>query len=207
MSSKPIQIYSWHPTALGGETLRQQETRIAQDWIRKNLSLPAQREWLRSAVYRNGDLRREEAIRTICAHDSAELVELLYPRDPELFHKARQYTLSSQLFDSLYEGPFTENILQQCVCSRTACLDAACLFALAGAVGCLEKLLEYGADPDGLETPDSWSYLELPSGKILPVCPMDCALLGGNEDCQLLLDMFGGRMLHEHLEASQEVFT
>lgn len=199
MSSKAMQMYHWHPTALGGETLQQQETRIGNDWIRKHLSPQAQREWLRNAAYRRADLRREEPLRTICAHDSAELVELLYPRDPSLFQKARPYTLSSMLFTDLYEGPFTEEVLQQCVHARTAQLDAACLFALTGAVRCLEKLLEYGVDPDGLETPDSWSYMELPNGQILPVSPMDCALLGDHEDCQLLLEMFGGTTLHEHL--------
>lgn len=199
MSFKTMQNYHWHPTALGGETLQQQEMRIGNEWIRKNLSPQAQREWLRNAVYRRAALRREEALRSICDHDSAELVELLYPRDPTLFQKARPYTLSSTLFTNLYEGPFTEEVLLQCVHARTAQLDAACLFALTGAVRCLEKLLEYGVDPDGLETPDSWSYLELPNGQILPVSPMDCALLGDHEDCQLLLEMFGGTTLHEHL--------
>jgi hypothetical protein len=61
------------------------------------------------------------------------------------------------------------------------------------------KLLEYGADPDGLESADSWSYIKLGNGDILPVSPMDCALLGGNEDCQLLLELYGGVTLHEHL--------
>lgn len=204
MSSKPIQLYHWHPTALGGETLQQQETRIGTDWIRKHLSPPAQREWLRNAVYCRADLRREEAIRTICKHDSAELVELLYPRDPALFRMARQYTLSSMLFTNLYEGPFSEEVLMQCVHARTAHLDAACLFALCGATGCLEKLLEYGVDPDGLETPDSWSYIELPNDRILPVSPMDCALLGDNEDCQLL-ELFGGHTLHEHLAEKEDL--
>jgi len=199
MNSKALQTYGWHPAGLGGETLRQQEIRVGDSWLRKNLSPAAQREWLRHAALHRTDLPRAEAIRTICSHDSAELVELLYPRDETLFRKARQYTLSATLFTSMYEGPFTEEVLMQCVHARTACLNAACLFALCGATGCLEKLLESGADPDGLEAPDSWSYIELPDGQILPVSPMDCALLGDNEDCQFLLDMYGGKTLHEHL--------
>ena len=197
MSSEPISTYSWYPTASGGETLRQQEERITKDWMRENLSSQAQLHWLRSTAH---TMERKEVIHAICKYDSAELVELLYPRDDTLFRKARRYTLSPALFSNLYEGPFSEEVLQQCVCARTACLDAACLFALSGAAGCLEALLENGIDPNGLDTPAGWSYIELPNGNILPVSPMDCALLGDNENCQFLLELYGGDTLHEHLK-------
>lgn len=201
MRSELLQSYCWYPTANGGETMRQREETATRSWLQENLSPAAQLEWLRKTANRHPGIRREEVIRTICKHDSAELVELLYPRDPDLFRKARQYTLSSTLFPCVWDRqvPYSEEVLTQCVHARTAQLDAACLCALVGATGCLEKLLEQGADPDGLDIPDSWSYIELSNRQIVPVSPMDCALLGGNEDCQMVLDMFGGKSLHEHL--------
>lgn len=199
MSSDPIRTHIWYPTEHGGETLKQLEERVTKDWLRENLSPQAQKDWLRNASWYHPAMTPVEALCKICKHDSGELVELLYPRAPDLFRKARTYTLSSTLFSSIYEGPFTEEILQQCVQSRTGCLDAACLFALTGAAACLEQLLDYGSDPDGLEVPASWSYIELLNGQILPVSPMDCALLSGSEDCQMVLELYGGRTIHEHL--------
>ena len=64
---------------------------------------------------------------------------------------------------------------------------------------CPCALLDLGADPNGLDTPESWSYIKLLNGKILPVSPMDCALLSGQEDCQQALELFGGVSLHENL--------
>lgn len=78
-------------------------------------------------------------------------------------------------------------------------------FALTGAADSLETLLELGADPNGLESPESWSYLTpswTPSdqGIIIPVSPMDCALLAGQEDCQQVLEAFCGAPLRELIQ-------
>ena len=70
MSSKPMQCHVWYPTERGGETLRQREEDITRTWLRENISSAAQREWLRITSYFHPSMRCEDAIRTICKHDS-----------------------------------------------------------------------------------------------------------------------------------------
>lgn len=202
MTSKLLNTYGWYSSASGCETQFQRERRITKDWIRTHLPAHAQPVWLSLMDSYSPNQTRKEALLRINQNDLSELVTLLYPRFPEMFHTALRHTLSPTLFPNIWEQPlpYSEELLIQCCHSRTAYLDAACLFALTGAVACLEALLEHGADPDGLERPDSWSYIELPNSRILPVTPMDCALLGDNEDCQLVLEMYGGKSLHEHLD-------
>jgi len=199
MTSKPMTVYGWYPNGEAGEHQAQREQRVTQEWLHQNLPENAQSLW-QNALCRQQTGTVTETMNRICKFDSAELVELLYPRFPQLFRHARKYTLSSDLFAGCWQPPYSEELLVQCCHARTAYLDAACLFALTGAVSCLETLLEYGADPDGLETPDSWSYIQLPNCNILPVTPMDCALLSDNEDCQMVLELYGGQTLHEHLK-------
>lgn len=197
---KPTQTYGWYPTGQGGETVQDRELRIAGDWFCKNL--PAS-DWPMWKRFQQGlPIGRAEALSGICQYDCPQLVELLYPRFPDLFCSARRYTLTPELISRFWEeGPYSEEVLMQCCRARAAHLDATCLCALTGAVDCLEMLLQYGADPDGLENSGSWSYIELPGDRILPVTPMDCALLTGNEDCRLVLEMYGGKALHQHLDA------
>lgn len=202
MSSKLFNTYGWYSTASGYETQFQRERRITKDWIRTHLPTHAQPIWLSLMDSYSPNQTQKEALLRISQNDLSELVALLYPRFPGMFHTALQHSLSPTLFPSIWEQPmpYSEELLTKCCHARTACLDASCLFALTGAVSCLEALLEHGADPDGLETPGSWSYIELPHNRILPVTPMDCALLSDNEDCQMVLELYGGKPLHEHLD-------
>ena len=191
-------LYGWYPTH-GGETQHRREHRITIDWLREHLPTSCRAGWISLMNTAWTKQTPKDVLQRISKHDTSELVELLYPRKPEMFHTARKYTLSYELFANDYDGPFPQDLLQQCVQAREGCLSATCLFALTGAVGCLGTMLDYGADPNGLESPDSWSYIKLPNYRILPVTPMDCALLSDNEDCQMVLEMFGGRMLQEQL--------
>lgn len=200
MPSNPMTAYGWYPNGDRGEQQAQRELRVTREWVRQNLPEQAQTLW-QNALRRHHTTTVTETMNRICKFDSAEMVELLYPRYPQLFHTARKYTLSPELFPCVWDQPlpYSEEVLTQCCHSRRAHLDAACLFALTGAAACLEAMLDHGADPDGLETPESWSYIELPHHQILPVTPMDCALLADNEHCQMVLELYGGKSLHEHL--------
>jgi len=201
MNSNTLITYGWYPSDSGGETQNQRESRITRDWLREALPESAQWDWLRRLRGGTFPTRETALLCQIGKHDTPELIDLLYPKLPQLFHTARQYSLPFTLLANLCDAPFSPEVLQQLVNPYTAQLDALCFFAFTGSLCCLEALLEHGADPNGLEISESWSYLELSNNRILPVSPMDCALLAGNEDCQFALELFGGRSLHDNLTA------
>ena len=182
----------------GGESQRDMEWRVTSRWLEENLPQACFRNFT-DLLQRGRELHPAELLSQISSVHASPMVELLYPRSPGLFLESRTYSLSPTLFTDFVQPPFTQEILQGCTYSRTARLSAACLFALTGSLTCLETLLDLGADPNGLDTEKSWSYIELLGGKILPVSPMDCALLSGQEECQQALELFGGASLHENL--------
>ena len=182
----------------GGENQEEMEWRVTRRWLEENL--PQMYIQNVDDLLRQGrELRPGELLSEISSVHASPMVELLYPRSPSLFLNSQPYSLTPTLIKGFVQPPFTQDVLQECTYSQDARLSAACLFALTGSPTCLEALLDLGADPNGLDTPESWSYIKLLNGKILPVSPMDCALLSGQEDCQLVLEMFGGVSLHENL--------
>lgn len=182
----------------GGECQKDMEWRLTRHWLEENLPQAYIRNFT-GLLGRDREMRPAELLNQISSLQAAPVVELLYPRSPGLFLDSRTYSLSSTLFTDFVQPPFTRELLQDCSFSRTARLSAACLFALTGSLTCLETLLDLGADPNGLDTEASWSYIELIRGEILPVSPLDCALLSGQEDCRQALELFGGVSLHENL--------
>ena len=194
--TEAIPRFAWYPCENGWETQKDLEARLIKQWLNENLSSQEYSAWRRELL-NNESIKPEQLLNAISSHHTPELVELLFPRKPQLFLTARQFTLSHLLLADACHPTFSPEILQQCLYSHTAHLSATCLFALTGAMACLESMLEQGADPDGLDSPASWSYFELGNDRILPVTPMDCALLADQEDCQLVLEMFGGKTLAE----------
>ena len=184
----------------GGETQEEMEWRVPRRWLEENLPEVEAKNLLTLLDGRKSPTA-EELLAHIAEHDAVPLVDLLYPRFPQLFLKSRKYSINAIRFSNLCLPPFTPEVLQSCLLARTGQLSAACLFALTGAVGALEALLEYGVDPHGLDMPESWSYLDLPNGRILPVAPLDCALLTDDENCLLTLSMFGGESIHSNASA------
>lgn len=184
----------------GGETQEEMEWRVTRRWLEENLPEVEAKNLLTLLDGRKPPTA-EELLAHIAEHDAVPLVDLLYPRFPQLFLKSRKYSINAIRFSNLCLPPFTPEVLQSCLLARTGQLSAACLFALTGAVGALEALLEYGVDPHGLDMPESWSYLDLPNGRILPVAPLDCALLTDDENCLLTLSMFGGESIHSNASA------
>lgn len=168
--NRPDLHRAWYPTE-NGETQRQREARITAAWIRDHLPTDTHAVW-EYLLCRSSRLRSEHLLRHIAQNDAAELVELLYPRFPQLFHTTHRYTILPTFFarDSL--APYPPEILQRCALSRVIRFNAACFFAFCGATACLETLLELGADPNGLDSPSSWSYIELYNNRILPVTPL-----------------------------------
>lgn len=184
----------------GDETQEEMEWRVTRRWLEENLPEVEAKNLLTLLDGRKPPTA-EELLAHIAEHDAVPLVDLLYPRFPQLFLKSRKYSINAIRFSNLCLPPFTPEVLQSCLLARTGQLSAACLFALTGAVGALEALLEYGVDPHGLDMPESWSYLDLPNGRILPVAPLDCALLTDDENCLLTLSMFGGESIHSNASA------
>ena len=184
----------------GGETQEEMEWRVTRRWLEENLPEVEAKNLLTLLDGRKPPTA-EELLAHIAEHDAVPLVDLLYPRFPQLFLKSRKYSINAIRFSNLCLPPFTPEVLQSCLLARIGQLSAACLFALTGAVGALEALLEYGVDPHGLDMPESWSYLDLPNGRILPVAPLDCALLTDDENCLLTLSMFGGESIHSNASA------
>lgn len=115
-------------------------------------------------------------VQQICKHDSAEMVELLYPMEPEIFLAPRV-----------------------CV-DHEGVLNALARCAQMGSIACLSALLELGADPDGLDCPTGRNTMLVDSDVPSLVTPLDAALLAGQEDCALLLEMYGGRRVLELLD-------
>ena len=182
----------------GGENQEEMEWRVTLRWLEENLPQMYIRNF-DDLLRRGRELRPGELLSEISSVHASPMVELLDPRSPSLFLNSQLYSLTPTLFKGFVQPPFTQEVLQECTYSKDARLSAACLFALTGSLTCLEALLDLGADPNGLDTPESWSYIKLLNGKILPVSPMDCALLSGQEDCQQALELFGGVSLHENL--------
>ena len=182
----------------GGENQEEMEWRVTRRWLEENLP----QEYIRNfddLLRRGRELRPGELLSQISSVHASPMVELLYPRSPSLFLNSQPYSLTPTLIKGFVQPPFTQEVLQECTYSQDARLSAACLFSLTGSPTCLEALLDLGVDPSGLDTPESWSYIKLLNGKILPVSPMDCALLSGQEDCHQALELFGGVSLHENL--------
>ncbi len=192
--------FAWYKGEGRGETQKEMESRLTRLWLEENLPEQEVKNLLTLLDGRKPPTA-EELLTHIAEHDAVPLVDLLYPRFPQLFLKSRKYSINAIRFSNLCLPPFTPEVLQSCLLARTGQLSAACLFALTGAVGALEALLEYGVDPHGLDTPESWSYIDLPNGRILPVAPLDCALLTDDENCLLTLSMFGGESIHSNASA------
>ena len=190
--------FAWYQREGRGETQKEMESRLTRRWLEENLPEEEVENLLTLLDGWDGPTAAE-LLAHIAEHDAAPLVDLLYPRFPQLFLESRKYTINAIRFSDNCQPPFTPEVLQSCLFARAARLSAACLFAVTGAATCLEALLDLGVDPNGLDTPESWSYIELPNNHILPVAPMDCAQLADQEDCQLVLEMFGGVSLHENL--------
>lgn len=190
--------FAWYPWGRGYENQEDLERRNIRQWLNDNLPPQEACGWI-GYLRNNWRPRTSDFLSLVSTCHTIELVQLLYPRFPHLFLASHMYSLSPMLFTDLCQPPFTSEVLRNCALSRMARFNAACLFALTGSVACLEALLEQGADPDGMDGPESWSYIQLLNGLILPVTPMDCALLSGNEDCQQVLEMYGGASLHENL--------
>ena len=189
--------FAWYKGEGRGETQKEMESRITHSWLEENLPKEEVKKLLTLLDGRKSPTA-EELLAHIAEHDAAPLVDLLYPRFPQLFLESRKYSINAIRFSDICQPPFTPEVLQSCLHARGSYLSAACLFALTGAVGALEALLEYGVDPHGLDTPESWSYINLPNGHILPVAPLDCALLTDDENCLLTLSMFGGESNHSN---------
>lgn len=194
--------YAWFPLPKGGETWEDQGRESAWQWLEQTFSPEDCVRW-KELLGRGWRVTPEEMLRFISHHNSGAMVSLLYSRCPNLFLKGMTYRLSPELFPDWVEPPFSQKDLQLWASTRAGCLNAACLFALCGADDALHALLERGADPDGLDNPEGWSYLTLPDGKKgIPLCPMDCAILSKNENCQMVLELFGARSLQDHLQHS-----
>lgn len=193
--------YGWYLHADRPETQLQREWRITKAWLFGNLparDIPAWKRILEPKQTGSScltpDLSPARLLQLICEHHSPELVHLLYPRYPVLFLHSHSHRFSPSLFD---DSVHTALDLQNIVLAREARLNAACLFACSGAVNCLEALLEEGADPNGMDCPEGWSHIGLLRGDVLPVTPMDCALLANQEECCLLLELYGGKSILE----------
>ncbi|MEH2939105.1 hypothetical protein [Lawsonibacter sp. JLR.KK007] len=62
-----------------------------------------------------------------------------------------------------------------------------------GSIRCLEALLELGADPNGLDCTTGGNWLSRVDGiGMFPVAPLDCAHVAEQEECCLLLELYGG---------------
>jgi len=62
-----------------------------------------------------------------------------------------------------------------------------------GSIRCLEALLELGADPNGLDCTTGENWLSRLDGiGMFPVAPLDCAQVAEQEECCLLLELYGG---------------
>ena len=62
-----------------------------------------------------------------------------------------------------------------------------------GSIRCLEALLELGADPNGLDCTTGGNWLSRVDGiGMFPVTPLDCAQVAEQEECCLLLELYGG---------------
>ena len=181
----------------GGENQEEMEWRVTLRWLEENLPQMYIRNF-DDLLRRGRELRPGELLSEISSVHASPMVELLYPRSPSLFLNSQLYSLTPTLIKGFVQPPFTQEVLQECTYSKDARLSAACLFALTGSLTCLEALLDLGADPNGLDTPESWSYINLPNGHILPVAPLDCALLTDDENCLLTLSMFGGESIHSN---------
>ena len=191
-------LFAWYPREGGFESQDGFERQAIHQWLDDNLSFSEANDW-KFFLQRHIDHSPSFFLSHIVTTHAVELVHLLYPHYPGLFLASREYTVSPSTFTDFCQPPFTPELLRSCLLSRRLHLNAACFFALSGTAVCLEALLDLGADPDGLDTPESWSYIDLPDSRILPVSPMDCALLSGEETCQMVLELYGGTSLHEHL--------
>lgn len=155
-------------------------------------------------------LNREDVnllVRGICREDAPELVELLYPIAAELFltpweqddGQGRRFRPDSPPEErSRLAGGRLPPLKR--LSRWGARLNALALCALMGRAGCLEALLELGADPNGLDMGEEWNLLAFtddPLAAPMPVTPLDCALAAGEEDCALLLELYGGQTARE----------
>lgn len=197
-SVKASDRFAWYRRETGGESQKDLEWHSTCRWLNENLPPEYARD-LANFLRPGGDLRPGELLSQISSCNAAAIVDLLYPRTPGLFLNSQMYDIFPLVSAGSAQLPFARTLLQSCDPIRTARLSAACLFAVTGAATCLEALLDLGVDPNGLDTPESWSYLQLRNDQILPVSPMDCAQLAGQEDCRLVLELFGGVSLHENL--------
>lgn len=179
--------FVWYPNGERGESQQERDKRVTRQWWMENVGEEMWEDY-ESLLNDFALPSRGEFLGKLCGWDAAPLVELLYPRDEGLFLKGQPYTIDRTWFQERLEkwfGLSGDNIMHWR-------LNAACLFAFSGASSCLETLLEQGADPNGLDCPEGLSGLVLWTGQLVPVTPLDCAMLARREDCQMVLELFGG---------------
>lgn len=150
---------------------------------------------------------RNRLVQQICKYDAPELVELLYPICPELFLTPINHPFQA--------GEL--NALARCAqMGSVACLET--LLELGADPNGLDNVtgrnqLSLRARATLLESDASlatlqWQRLEnfpkglnplsgLCCGGAIPVTPLDCARLEGQEDCCLLLEQYGGVTVRE----------
>ena len=118
----------------------------------------------------------KQLVLQVCKYDAAEMVELLYPMEPEMFLTPRTYP------------------------DRKGELNALARCAQMGSTACLSTLLELGADPNGLDCSTGMNTLQVDSDEAPIVTPLDVALLSGQEECALLLEIYGGQPVWELMD-------
>lgn len=160
--------YTWSPQDPKG-----MEHRTLARWLRHNLGNEAGNWWLNEIdrlINRDeflGTSSRHRLVHQICRLDCPELVELLYPRCPELFREV--------------VNEYGGSALELCVVHNS--------------VSTLLTLLELGVDPNGLdrEKPLSFKFVDQDGlSTLFWLTPLDIALGLEHEDCVMLLQAWGG---------------
>lgn len=200
--------FAWYPSEYSIASQKNTPWHIACDYLSTTLNPEAWQE-IKPLIDPVQGPSATQLLRIICKWDQVELIELLYSKYPKLFLTSHQFFVPNKLFLDAYAFPencegsrfiIKENNL---ISGRLATLTAVCLCALYGATCCLEYLLEQGADPNGLDCPNGWSYFKLAGDQIMPVTPLDCAELAGQDDSCLTLEIFGGKTLLKILDEEQ----
>lgn len=180
MNSNALPLYGWHPQDRQGPGHRALDL-----WLRDLLPPETASWWLwklerliRNARESVKKPQLSELARTLCAWNTQfpELIQALFPFQPGLF-------LSRPLLEDRWTA------LDLCACH--------------GAAASLETLLELGADPNGLDRPNAPPFvLERPGQPplLFHITPLDLARDAEQEDCALLLSLYGGLSGQELLD-------
>lgn len=171
--------YTWCPGDPKGR-----EHLILSQWLEEVME-PYHRQWrwwLKWLDVReiSRPLTAREFLVHLCELDAPELITLLYPRCP-------RYFLAPSAFDRF-------NAVDMC--------------AFLGSSAALEALLELGADPNGLDRlmeARSSLHWDLEGRAFLyQPTPLDLARAEGEEDCCLLLSLYGGVTAEELFSIPQK---